>query len=294
MKIASRRRELQAIRAVTVLTAWLAGSPALSASEAPQWQLLASADRVVAAGLAFREPEEEPPFELSLKFTNCAPLTGGCPETSFDVSLAVMSKQQLAYLRRLNAKHVITFVSEYGAQRSILLLSGALEEALEPYSSDRAEAIAAEAKRNVEAYDRARAARNQLCPEGNALHEKVVGLIDDLSVSEVAATAAMSQLEALGSAAVPYIVCALDSATKPYPGRVLRVPGAGGTSIGEAEAQYTPQQQVDVLDLVLIRLTGRSFGSIVNGGSTEERARVVRGWWILLGRRLATATPAAE
>jgi hypothetical protein len=48
----------------------------------------------------------------------------------------------------------------------------------------------------------------------------------------------------------------------------------------EATRHYGPDQVVDGLDAVLRQITGQSFGSIENGGSSRERDAAVAGWRI--------------
>jgi len=84
------------------------------------------------------------------------------------------------------------------------------------------------------------------------------------------------RLEALGPAAVPAIVSQMDDR------RALRTQAISlanrAPDAFEGMRHYGPEQVVDGLDAVLTQITGQSFGSIGNGGSSRQRAATVAGW----------------
>lgn len=84
------------------------------------------------------------------------------------------------------------------------------------------------------------------------------------------------QLEALGKAAVPAIIAQMDDR------RALRTQAISLKNYApdafEGKRHYGPKQVVDGLDAVLNQITGESFGSIVNGGSSDQRDSTIVGW----------------
>jgi hypothetical protein len=84
------------------------------------------------------------------------------------------------------------------------------------------------------------------------------------------------QLEALGESAVPAIIAQMDD-RRPLRTQSISLVNHAPDAF-EGKRQYGPKQVVDGLDAVLNQITGESFGSIVNGGSTRQRDSTVAGW----------------
>lgn len=91
------------------------------------------------------------------------------------------------------------------------------------------------------------------------------------------------RLGALGEAAVPAIIAQMDDR------RALRTRAISlvnhAPEAFEGMRHYGPEQVVDGLDAVLNQITGQSFGSIVNGGSSRQRAATVAGWRVFAADR---------
>ena len=84
------------------------------------------------------------------------------------------------------------------------------------------------------------------------------------------------QLEALGYVAVPAIIAQMDDRRHLRTQAISLVNHAPDAF--EGMRHYGPEQVGDGLDAVLNQITGESFGSIVNGGSSRQRDAVVAGW----------------
>lgn len=84
------------------------------------------------------------------------------------------------------------------------------------------------------------------------------------------------QLESLGDEAVPAIISQLDD-RRPLQTQAISLVNHFKNAF-EGMRHYGPKQVVDGLDAVLNQITGKSFGSIVNGGSDRQRTAVVAGW----------------
>ncbi|EIZ79892.1 RDD domain-containing protein [Novosphingobium sp. Rr 2-17] len=84
------------------------------------------------------------------------------------------------------------------------------------------------------------------------------------------------RLEALGEVAVPAIIAQMDD-RRPLRTQAISLVNHAQDAF-EGMRHYGPEQVVDGLDAVLNQVTGESFGSIVNGGSTRQRDAVVAGW----------------
>ena len=121
-------------------------------------------------------------------------------------------------------------------------------------------------------------AHEKICPIVQH-SSKVKKLIENMLV-ESKATGAYTELEKLGFQAVPAIICQMDDR------RELAVKGISlenkSPQAWEAFRHYSPELVVDVLEAILNQITGKSFGSIHNGGTEDERANTVNGWRIYL------------
>jgi len=107
------------------------------------------------------------------------------------------------------------------------------------------------------------------------LDAKVAALIEE-TLKEGTEAQAFQQLEALGCPAVPAIVKHLDDRRK-LPVAYIRLQNHSADAF-EAFRQYGPKVLTDALAAILNQITGQHFGFIYNGGTEEERAKVVKGW----------------
>jgi hypothetical protein len=107
------------------------------------------------------------------------------------------------------------------------------------------------------------------------LDAKVAALIEEALV-ERTGSRAFQQLEALGCPAVPAIVKHLNDRRK-LPVAYLRLQNKSANAF-EAFRQYGPEVLTDALTAILNQVTGQHFGFIYNGGTEEERVKVVKGW----------------
>ncbi|MBQ7080388.1 MAG: hypothetical protein IJM92_12185 [Fibrobacter sp.] len=121
-------------------------------------------------------------------------------------------------------------------------------------------------------------AYTKICPTIQ-YSSKVKSLIDDMLV-ESKATAAYAKLEELGIQAVPAIICQMDD-QRELAVKHITLKNKSLTA-WEATRHYSPELVVDVLEAILNQITGKSFGSIHNGGTEDERANTVNGWRIYL------------
>jgi hypothetical protein len=107
------------------------------------------------------------------------------------------------------------------------------------------------------------------------LDAKVAAFIEEALVEKTEAQA-FQKLEALGCPAVPAIVKHLDDRRK-LPVAYIRLQNKSPNRF-EAFRQYGPEVLTDALAAILDQVTGQYFGFIYNGGTEEERAKVVKAW----------------
>lgn len=84
------------------------------------------------------------------------------------------------------------------------------------------------------------------------------------------------RLEALGNEAVPAIIAEMDD-RRPLRTRAISLVNHSPDAF-EGVRHYGPEQVVDGLHAVLNQITGEYFGSIENGGSSQQRDATVAGW----------------
>ena len=123
-----------------------------------------------------------------------------------------------------------------------------------------------------------KSAHDKICP--TVQHSSKVKKLIENTLVETKATGAYTELEKLGFQAVPAIICQMDDR------RELAVQGISlknkSPKAREAMRHYSPELVVDVLEAILNQITGKSFGTIHNGGTEDERANTVNGWRIYL------------
>jgi hypothetical protein len=92
------------------------------------------------------------------------------------------------------------------------------------------------------------------------------------------APAAGEELMALDSTAVPALISRMDD--RRLVARFFdRIPGAN-------PPPYVVIAAVDLISIVLERITKESFGDLHNGGTEQQRRRVVAAWKVWLGRSM--------
>jgi len=121
---------------------------------------------------------------------------------------------------------------------------------------------------------------NQLFPpKDEPLYQDVKRLID-ATTNKDTQEQAFSQLEGLGVKAVPAMIMLMDD-RRPLGVSSISLENRA-VNAWEGLRNYSPDVVADALDAILNQITGRSFGSIHNGGSEEERQRTINGWRIYL------------
>ena len=108
----------------------------------------------------------------------------------------------------------------------------------------------------------------------SAVEKRVKSLIDKMARRSTEEKA-FADLEAIGCSAVPIVIANMDDRRDlPDPNIALvnKMPGAF-----EGRRFYGPKKIVDALDAILNQQTGHG-GTIVNGGTDQERANAVKAW----------------
>ena len=110
-------------------------------------------------------------------------------------------------------------------------------------------------------------------------HARVADLIEQALKPETQ-TEAFDKILHLGPAAVPSIIQLMDDRRRlPLPQMSVEIRNPNAF---ESIAHYSPKVMVDALSMLLKQLAHESFGQINNGGSEQERTRVVRAWRVYL------------
>lgn len=107
---------------------------------------------------------------------------------------------------------------------------------------------------------------------------RVKKLVDSLTKPRKA-EAALAELQSLGKESVPAMIHLMDD-RRELAIKQITVPTPPGH--WEGFAHYAPQNVVDVMTILVGRITGESFSTIYNGGSERERAAAVDAWRIYL------------
>lgn len=111
------------------------------------------------------------------------------------------------------------------------------------------------------------------------MDRKIKGLIGELVIPE-REMAAFDELLKIGKEAVPYIILHMDD-YRELPIKYAMVIDDSPDAF-EEWVHYGPKLVIDMLGIVLGKLTKASFGFIYNGGTNEERQRTLNGWRIYL------------
>ena len=247
----------------------------------PLWQLLARSDAVVEAELRPSWRSKQGTL-AGLELHRIKVIVGDNVGSQLSVTLQGLSPKELRTIQRLVARRVIVFLGSYDKAFNDLKLAAPPASALREATPRLLNAIQQAARANEAAFLRAKRKGAEYCKSGSDLRRGVRDLVARLGGAPEEVTQAIDGLLRIGGQAVPYIICELESAREPISARSVRV--STGQETFEAHAHYTPEEKIDLLDLVLTRLTGVSFGSIANGATPAQRERAIRGWWVYLGR----------
>jgi hypothetical protein len=111
------------------------------------------------------------------------------------------------------------------------------------------------------------------------LDRKIKGLIDELTVPE-RELAAFDEIIMIGPNAVPYIILHMDD-YRELPIKNVTIIN-DNPDAWEGWVNYGPDLVIDALEIILSELTATNFGYTYNGGTNEERQRILDGWRIYL------------
>ena len=123
----------------------------------------------------------------------------------------------------------------------------------------------------LSAPDRARSAEEEL------IYQKVKSLIETSLILEKQQSS-YKDLEELGMKAVPAIISLMND-YRPLPSNRISFINKSKNSF-EAIRHYGPEVVVDALAAILNQITGKSYGSIYNGATDNERRHTINGWKI--------------
>ena len=252
------------------------------------WELVARSDAVVSAQLSMAGPIGNS-VQIDLRDVNV--IAGHAQGSEINITLEGLGQDEIGRIGALQSERVIVFLGAYHDRSGKLQLADDPESALRKYSAEFAKRVKEVAHANQAAFSRAQARKVEYCSSGGDLQRRVRELVDRLGGESEDVDRSVESLLALGREAVPYIVCELERA-KGIPVRSLKV--RVGDRGFEEYAHYTPEEKVDILDMVLTSITGASFGSIVNGATAAQRERAIRGWWVYLGRLMSEDGGAAK
>ncbi len=177
-----------------------------------------------------------------------------------------------ALLEELAGKDTILFLFQFDEAGPDNYFTRA-PNALHAFSAEGLAAVAAEVKAQeaiLKAYQRT--------GTEDADVRRVKKLVNSLTKSRKA-EGALAELQSLGKESVPAMIHLMDD-RRELAIKQITVPNPPGH--WEGFAHYAPQEVVDVMTILLGRITGESFSTIYNGGSERERAAAVDAWRICL------------
>jgi hypothetical protein len=278
------------------MEAWMVTLCVLSAASpttAPDWQLVARSDAIVSAEVSPSSATDglaSGSGRLDLRRVHV--IAGHNVGSQLSISLHGLGTQDAVRIKGLTSSRVVVFLGAYDEASKELQLAGDPAVALREFSGELVKQVQQVAGANESALLRAKAKSGEYCQPGSDLQRRVRELIAQLGGGSDDVAQAIEGLLGMGRQAVPCVVCQLEGAREAIPVRSVRV----STGKGEFEgyAHYTPEEKVDLLDLVLTSATGVSFGSIINGATAAQRERAIRGWWVYLGRLMSEDGGAAK
>lgn len=271
------------------MEAWMVTLCVLSAASptaAPDWQLVARSDAIVSAEVSPNSATDglaSGSGRLDLRRVHV--IAGHNVGSQLSITLHGLSTQEVARIKGLTASRVVVFLGAYDEASKELQLAADPASALREFSGELVKQVQQVARANESALVRAQAKKTEYCRPGGDLQRRIHELIARLSGGSEDLAQAIEGLLGMGRQAVPCLVGELEGAREAIPVRSVRV--STGKGALEGYAHYTPEEKVDLVDLVLTSATGVSFGSIVNGGTAAQRDRAIRGWWVYLGRSMS-------
>lgn len=121
-------------------------------------------------------------------------------------------------------------------------------------------------------------------------YRRVRNLVNNMTHPERAEDA-LSELQSLGKEYVPAMIHLMDD-RRPLTIKQIAVSNPPGH--WEGIAHYAPECVVDVMSVMLSRITGETFGQIHDGGSEREEAAEVDAWRIYLHHLNADSEKATQ
>jgi len=250
----------------------------------PDWRLVARSDAVVAAEISPSGAREElPAYRLDLRRVHV--IAGDEIGSQLSIALPGLGTEDVARIQCLTSRRVVVFLGAYEEASKELQLAGDPASAVREFNGELVKEIQQVMRANESALLRAKAKCAEHCRSGSDLQRRVRELVARLGGGPDDVTQSIADLLGMGRQAVPCVVCELEGAREAIPVRSVRV--STGRGALEGYAHYTPEEKVDLLDMVLTSATGVSFGSIVNGATSTQRERAIRGWWVYLGRLMS-------
>lgn len=263
----------------------LAWAVPVQAQQAPLWRLVAQSDVISTGRLEFPAGPVSPRSYVELSVQDNRPLKGEAGERLIirwfsEPGPYAPSATQLEIASGTSS---IVFALRAGGS---LYFAGNTPDAVQPAEAKAVAALETEIARQEEVLRRWRDEPSV------AYYAEVRSIIDQIASLRTtsgatarrdvvsAQQALFNRLVALGDDAVPAIIMQMDD-TRPLAESEISLvndfPGAF-----EGVRHYGPDLIVEALDAILNDITGENFGSIVNGETTAERTRAVRGWRIYL------------
>ncbi len=180
-------------------------------------------------------------------------------------------KPSIGALLDLSGEPAVLFLTQIDDGPVGLYFAGYTPDALKRATAPTVAAVRAEASRQVQIIGSWHA--NSTLPHFSEVRALIarLGQVSDDEQQRV-----FDRLEALGEAAVPAIIAQMDD-RRPLQTQSISLVNHAQDAF-ERMRHYGPEQVVDGLDAVLNQITGESFGSIVNGGSSRQRDMAVAGW----------------
>jgi hypothetical protein len=275
------------LAAIPLLLALAWAAPA-GAQQAPLWRLVAQSDVIATGRLNFPTGTIPPRSYVLLPVSDLRVIKGVSAEPLAirwfsEPGLYAPSAEQLATASASSS--VLFALRAEGAY----YFAGNSPDAVQPADSTTVASAETEIARQAEIL------RNWRADPTVERYAEVRSIIDRIATLRPASDRAaqqdvisgqqalFDQLIALGDEAVPAIIMQMDDQRPLAASQISLVnkfPGAF-----EGIRHYGPDLIVDALEAVLNDITGESFGGIYNGGSSEERAKAVRGWRIYLDHR---------
>ena len=271
----------------------IAQSPApLKSPQYKNWALIADSDFVVVGQLTvplnsvsdslrtknYRYEEIALKTKSTLKGTN----TGQTVKIKFYTQPVAYSPSPDTLLQ-LHGQQVVAFLSLAGDvdeddnfSASGIYFAGYTPTALQPYNKEIVDAISREVENQKRIANHFKTSR-----EGSPdkFHKQVADLIEQ-ALNKETQEEAFNKLLIMGPKAVPSIIQLMDDRRR-LPLQQMNITNRSPNAF-EATAHYGPKVMVDALSIILNQLAHESFGSIYNGGSEQERKRVVQAWRVYL------------